>query len=88
MEKPIISERETVFQYNVKTIWNIVINNKNYKWRTGIEKIDILENDRIEYYDKNSKHYTKFTLKNKEEYKLYSFDMENKIFLELGQENS
>ena len=80
MEKPIISERETVFQYNVKTIWNIVINNKNYKWRTGIEKIDILENDRIEYYDKNSKHYTKFTLKNKEEYKLYSFDMENKIF--------
>ena len=82
MNKPIISEKEVILKYNVKNIWDIVVNNDDYKWRTGIKELEILENgkDWIEYYDVNRKRYTKFILREKEEYRLYSFDMENKNF--------
>jgi hypothetical protein len=82
MNKPIISEKEVILKYSVKNIWDIVVNNNDYKWRTGIKELEILENgkDWIEYYNVNRKQYTKFILKEKEEYKLYSFDMENKKF--------
>jgi hypothetical protein len=82
MNEPLIAEREVALRYNVKTIWDIVVNNNDYKWRTDIKSIKILENgkDWIEYYDKNGKYYTKFTLTDKEEYTLYSFEMENKNF--------
>jgi hypothetical protein len=82
MRKPLIAEKEVVLKHSVKTIWNIVVDNSDYKWRTDIKRIEILENgkDWIEYYDVNNKFYTKFTLKDKEEYTLYSFDMENKNF--------
>jgi hypothetical protein len=82
VKKKLIAEKEVVLQYNVKTIWDIVVNNSDYKWRTDIKKIEILENkkDWIEYYGINEKYFTKFTLKDKEECKLYSFDMENKNF--------
>jgi hypothetical protein len=82
MNKPMISEKEIILQYNVKIIWDIVVNNNDYKWRSGIKELEILENgnDWIEYYNVDRKYYTKFTLKEKEEYKLYSFDMENKNF--------
>jgi hypothetical protein len=82
MGKPLIAEKEIVLKHNVKTIWDIVVNNDDYKWRTDIKKIEKLENgkDWIEYYDTNKNFFTKFILKDKEEYKLYSFDMENKNF--------
>jgi hypothetical protein len=82
MNKPIISEKEVIMKYNVKIIWNIVLNNNDYKWRTDIKELEIIENGKgwIEYYDMNKKYFTKFTLKEKEEYKLYSFNMENKKF--------
>ena len=82
MNKPLIAEKEVVLKYNIKAIWDIVVNNNDCKWRTDIIKIKILENgkDWIEYYDENEKYFTNFILKNKDEYKLYSFDMENKKF--------
>ena len=82
MNKPLIAEKEIVLKFNIKTIWNIVANNKDYKWRTDIKKLEILENgkDWIEYYDEKEKFLTGFKLKTKEEYALYSFDMENKNF--------
>ena len=82
MPKPLIAEKEIVLKYNLKVIWDIVVNNSDYKWRTGIKKIEVFENgkDWIEYYDENCKRFTKFTLRNKEECALYSFDMENKNF--------
>jgi hypothetical protein len=82
MNKSIVSETEIILKYNVKIIWDIVVNNNDYKWRTDIKELEIIENgnDWIEYYDMNKKYYTKFTLKENEEYKLYSFDMENKKF--------
>ena len=82
MNKPLISKKEIVLKYSAKTIWDIVVNNNDYKWRSGINKIEILENgkDWIEYYNENGKFFTKFTLKDKKEYSFYSFDMENKNF--------
>ena len=82
MNKPIVSEKEIVLKYNAKTIWDIVVNNSDYKWRSGINKIEILENEKdwIEYYNENGKFFTKFTLKDKKEYSFYSFDMENRNF--------
>jgi hypothetical protein len=80
--KPLIAEKEVILKYNVKIIWDIVVNNNDYKWRTDIKRIKILENgkDWIEYYDTKGKYFTKVILKEKEEYKLYSFEMDNKNF--------
>jgi hypothetical protein len=81
MNKPLVSEKEKIFDYNVINIWNIVINNSDYKWRTGIKQIKLLENDNwIEYYSDKEQNFTKFTLVKKDEYTLYSFKMENKRF--------
>ncbi|WP_010253888.1 hypothetical protein [Treponema primitia] len=82
MGKPLVAKKEIILKYNVKIIWNIVLNNNDYKWRTDIKEIKILENgkDWIEYYDMNRKYFTRFILREKEEYNLYSFDMENKNF--------
>ena len=82
MNKPLISEKEIDLEHNVKNIWSIVVNNSDYKWRSDIKNIVILDNgkDWIEYYDVNKKYYTTFTLKEKKEYTLYSFNIENKNF--------
>jgi hypothetical protein len=81
MNKPLVSEKEIVLQYNIKTIWDIVVNNNDYDWRSDIKKIEIIDNGNwIEFYDIGGKYFTKFTLKEKEEYLLYSFDMENKNY--------
>ena len=82
MSKPLIAEKEIILENNIKIIWDIIVNNYDYKWRSDIKNIKILENgkDWIEYYDDNNKFFTKFTLKDKEECTLYSFDMENKNF--------
>ena len=82
MNKPLIAKKEIILKYNVKTIWDIVVNNNDYKWRSGVKKVEILENGKNwkEYYDVKEKFFTKFTLKEKKEYTIYSFDMENKNF--------
>jgi hypothetical protein len=82
MNKPLVAEKEIILEHNIKRIWDIIVNNNDYKWRTDIKKIKILENgkDWIEYYDIKEKFYTKFILKEKEMYKLYSFEMDNKNF--------
>jgi uncharacterized SAM-binding protein YcdF (DUF218 family) len=52
MNKPLISEEEIILEYNVKTIWDIVVNNSDYGWRSAIKKIELLDNESwIEYYD-------------------------------------
>jgi hypothetical protein len=82
VNKPIISEKEVISKYNIKIIWGIVVNNNDYKWRTDIKELEITENGKgwIEYYDTNKKYFTEFTLREMEEYKLYSFDMKNRNF--------
>jgi len=79
MNKPLISEKEIVLDYNVRKIWNIVVNNEDYSWRSGIKTLEVIEDGRWkEFYDENN--FTVFTLRDKIEYTLYSFDMENRNF--------
>ena len=80
--KPLVSKKEFVLKYNVKDIWDIVIDNENYEWRTDIKEIKIMENGNrwTEYYDKKLRYFTEFTLLGKNEYKVYSFKMENKKY--------
>jgi len=45
------------------------------------KKIEILDNGNwLEIYDNTGKNFTKFILRNKEEYSTYSFEMDNKNF--------
>ena len=54
-----------------------MVNNNDYQWKTGIHKIELLENGNwIEYYDEKGKKFTKFTLRDKEENTFYSFEMD------------
>ena len=46
MSKPLIAEKEIILEYNVKIIWDIIVNNSDYKWRSDIKNIEILENGR------------------------------------------
>jgi hypothetical protein len=81
MNKPLISKKEIILKHNIKSIWKIVVNNEDYKWRTGVKKLELLENGEwLEFYDKSGKNFTKFSLKDKKEYSLYSFKMNNKNF--------
>ena len=38
MLKPLIAEKEIILEYNVKIIWDIILNNSDYKWRSDIKK--------------------------------------------------
>lgn len=81
MPKIRVSEITAYFKSDVKTVWNVVTNNVDYKWRSDIMKIEVYPdgNHWLEYY--NEKTYTKFTLVEKVENNKYVFDLENKMFI-------
>jgi len=91
--KPLVAKKEKILNYNIDKIWDIVVDNANYQWRSGVENVEILENGNswIEYYSKKS--FTKFTLVEKNRPNLYSFKMDNRYFygdwtgefMEIGQ---
>jgi hypothetical protein len=80
--KPLVSQKEITLKYNIKNIWNVVVDNNDYEWRTDIKKLEMLDNGNswIEYYDDGGKYFSKFTITGKDEYKKYSFDMDNKNY--------
>lgn len=75
-----ISEVTAYFNSNIKSVWNVVTNNSDYKWRSDIKKIEILNSGKefIEYT--NSGNATRFIITKKIEYNEYEFNMENKMF--------
>ncbi|MGO0907500.1 SRPBCC family protein [Clostridioides difficile] len=80
MKKCRVSEITAYFNTDVETVWNIVTDNSDYKWRSDISKIEVSDDGStfIEYNkDGNS---TKFTVTEKTKNKLYKFNMENKFF--------
>ncbi|MCC0642328.1 MULTISPECIES: SRPBCC family protein [unclassified Clostridioides] len=80
MKKCRVSEITAYFNADVETVWNIVTDNRDYKWRSDISKIEVFDDGStfIEYNkDGNS---TKFTVTEKTKNKLYKFNMENKFF--------
>lgn len=80
MTKARIAEKTVYFKSNANAVWNAVTNNEDYKWRSDIKKIEVIEDGSqwLEYYD--NKNYTKFALVEKTEHIKYVFNMENKMF--------
>ena len=64
------------FSCDKNKLWDIITDNSNYKWRTGLSKIEIIdENHFIEYTKNNFPTY--LTITAKEKLKEYKFDLEN-----------
>jgi hypothetical protein len=64
------------FSCDKNKLWDIITDNSNYKWRTDLSKIEIIdENHFIEYTKNNFPTY--FTITAKEKLKEYKFDLEN-----------
>ncbi|PIH03467.1 hypothetical protein [Clostridium combesii] len=80
MRKPRTAEVTAYLQSDIKSVWNVVTNNNDYKWRSDIEKIEII-NDGKEFIEYTSSGIaTKFFITKKEEYSQYKFSMRNKMF--------
>ena len=80
MSKARKSEITATFKADIKTVWDVVTNNNDYKWRSDIERIDIIDNGNtfIEYTPNGIS--TKFTITNKSLHDRYEFNLENKNF--------
>ncbi|OSB18721.1 hypothetical protein B2H94_06325 [Clostridium sporogenes] len=80
MRKPRTAEVTAHLQSDIKFVWNVVTNNNDYKWRSDIEKIEIINDGKefIEYTPNGIT--TKFFITKKEEYSQYEFSMGNKMF--------
>lgn len=64
------------FSCDKNKLWNIIIDNSNYKWRTDLSKIEIIDETHfVEYNTRNFPTY--FTITTKEKLKEYKFDLEN-----------
>jgi len=88
--KPFVIKKEVILDYNVKDIYDIVVDKEHYEWRKDVKKIEIFHNGKkwIEYYDKKSKRYTNFTLLAKNEYQIYiHIKWKTRIFVEIGLGN-
>ncbi|MBD5639277.1 hypothetical protein HYI18_11895 [Clostridium botulinum] len=80
MRRPRTAEVTAYLQSDIKFVWNVVTNNNDYKWRSDIEKIEIINDGKefIEYTPNGIA--TKFFITKKEEYSQYEFSMGNKMF--------
>lgn len=57
-------------------LWDIITDNSNYKWRTDLSKIEIIDETHFIEYTKNN-FPTYFTITAKEKLKEYKLDLEN-----------
>jgi len=74
------SEIVATFTSDVNTVWNVVTNNEDYKWRSDIDHINILsDSDSFVEYSKGGFE-TKFIVTEKIECSRYEFRMENRMF--------
>ena len=64
------------FSCDKNKLWNIITDNSNYKWRTDLSKIEIIDETHfVEYTTNNFPTY--FTITVKEKLREYKFDLEN-----------
>ena len=64
------------FSCDKNKLWDIITDNSNYKWRTYLSKIEIIDETHfVEYTTNNFPTY--FTITAKEKLKEYKFDLEN-----------
>ena len=65
-----------VFYCDKDRLWDIIINNYNYSWRSDISKIEVIDEEHFIEYTKNN-YPTKFTITSKIKLEKYEFDLEN-----------
>ena len=71
-----VSKIIAAFRNDVQTVWNIVTSLENYKWRSDLSKIEILNEKQFIEYTKDG-YATTFTITVQEPCKRWEFDMEN-----------
>lgn len=72
----IISNIKKQFFCDKNKLWDIITDNSNYKWRTDLSKIEIVDETHFIEYTKNN-FPTYFTITAKEKLKEYKLDLEN-----------
>jgi len=82
LPKTIILTKETIFCASVEEVYSVVVNNHDWKWRTSIDDLIILEtDDNFEMWEEISGGITiRFKTKERKPYSFYSFEMESKLF--------
>lgn len=65
-----------LLQSDINKVWNIVTSLTDYKWRSDLSKIEIVDENKFIEYTKEG-YYTVFTVTAREQYKRWEFDMEN-----------
>ena len=64
------------FYCDKNLLWNIITDNSDYRWRSDLSKIEVVDNEHFIEYTKNS-FPTYFTITTKKKLKEYKFDLEN-----------
>ena len=64
------------FYCDKNLLWNIITDNSDYRWRSDLSKIEVVDNEHFIEYTKNG-FPTYFTITAKEKLKEYKFDLEN-----------
>lgn len=82
LPKTQIIEKSKEYNYSAKKIYEVMTNNKEWKYRTGLDELNILETDG-EYQvweEVSAGNKIRFKTKEKIKYSFYSFEMESKAF--------
>lgn len=61
---------------NIDEVFDIVADNKNYSWRSDLDRIEIVDNNKFIEYAKNG-FPTEFIITAKEPYSYYAFNIDN-----------
>lgn len=82
LPKERIHTKQTVYNSPIETVYNTVTNNKDWKYRTSIKDLRIIQtNGDIEIWDEISEGNTiRFETEKKIPFTFYSFKMDSKLF--------
>jgi hypothetical protein len=74
--------KETIYDASAEEVYNIVVNNHDWKYRTSLDNLRIIETDGdFEVWEEISAGNTiRFKTKEKIPYSFYSFEMESNLF--------
>ena len=71
-----ISNMKATFQCDIQKIWIIVTSLDNYSWRSDLDRIEVIDENRFVEYTKEG-YATTFTITNTEPCRRWEFDMNN-----------
>ena len=82
LPKTRILKKETVYNAPIETVYNIVTNNQDWKYRKSLDDLRIIEtDDNVEIWEEVSGGIViRFTTKEKRPFTFYSFEMDSKLF--------